>query len=279
MLVPRELLDSLVSLGVETADGFHPAGAAYFVTVPATLVPDKRHTYLVTAGNCVRGRDNLVTRLNAPGGGTVVDLLPQEDRWLRLVEPDLGEQYVDLAAVRWNAEVSAEAGYKSIPLETLFDERLVGNEADVGVGIGDEVFTVALTGVRYAQEQDAPLARTGNVSMVPREPMLVRFENGPELRMRLYLIELLSGGGVSGSPVFARPRVGQGGGSGTSIALLGTLVGPWDGGARAEEPTGLAKVLPAQLLKDLLFQEEEAEKRRDAEQRHIDGDDGWLTDR
>jgi len=275
MLIPRELLDSVVSLGVETAAGFNPGGAAYFVTVPATLVPDKQHTYLVTAGHCVRARDNLVTRLNAPGGGTVVDLLPLEDRWLRLAEPDLGEQYVDLAAVRWNPEVSAEAGYKSIPLETMFDERLVGNEADVGIGIGDEVFTVALMGVRYAQEQDAPMARTGNISMVPREPMLVRFENGPELRMRLYLIELRSGSGVSGSPVFARPRVGQGA-PGPAISLLGTLVGPWDGGAEGQ--AGLAKVLPAQLLKELLYQEEETEKRRDAEQRHIDGDDGWLTD-
>jgi hypothetical protein len=276
VLISRELLDSVVSLGVETAAGFNPAGAAYFVSVPATLVADKQHTYLVTAGHCVRDRDNLVTRLNAPGGGTVVDLLPLEDRWLRLAEPDLGEQYVDLAAVRWNPEVSAEAGYKSIPLETMFDERLVGSESDVGVGIGDEVFTVALMGVRYAQEQDAPMARTGNISMVPREPMLVRFENGPELRMRLYLVELRSGGGVSGSPVFARPRVEQGA-PGSPISLLGTLVGPWDGGS--EEQTGLVKVLPAQLLKDLLFQEEEAEKRRDAEQRHIDGDDGWLTDR
>ncbi len=112
--------------------------------------------------------------------------------------------------------------------------------------------------------------------MVPHEPMLVRFENGPELRMRLYLIELRSGGGVSGSPIFARPRVGREA-TGQPIALLGTLVGPWDDGGG--DQTGLAKVLPAQLLKDLLFQDEETERRRDAEQRHIDGDDGWLTDR
>jgi hypothetical protein len=46
MLVPRELLGSLVFLGVETADGFHTAGVAYFVTVPG-----KAHVYLVTAGH------------------------------------------------------------------------------------------------------------------------------------------------------------------------------------------------------------------------------------
>lgn len=275
MLVSPGLLDSVVFLGVETADGFHPAGVAYFVSVPATLVPDKLHVYLVTAGHCVRDRETLVARLNAPGGGTTVDLLPQADRWLRLAEPDIGEHYVDLAAVRWNPEVSAGAGYTSIPLETFFDERLVGNESDVGVGIGDEVVTVALIGVRYAQEENAPLAHTGNVAMVPREPMLVRFENGPELRMRLYLIELRSGGGVSGSPVFARPRAGQGAPA-PPISLLGTLVGRWNGGDADE--TGLAKVLPAQLLKDLLFQKGETESRRDAEQRHVDGGDGWLAD-
>jgi hypothetical protein len=274
MLVPRELLDSVVSLGVETAAGFDSGGVAYFVAVPATLVPDKQHVYLVTAGHSVRDRENLVARLNTPGGGTTIDLLPPPDRWLRLAEPDIGEHYVDLAAVRWNPEVSAEAGYTSIPLETFFDERLVGNEAEVGVGIGDEVFAVALMGVHYAQEQNASFVRTGNVAMVPREPMLARFEHGPELRMRLYLIELHSGG-VSGSPVFARPRAG-GGAPAPPISLLGTLVGPWDGGD--DGPTGLAKVLPAQLLKDLLFQDDEAERRRDAEQRHLDGDDGWLTD-
>src|SRR5215203_1722610 len=273
MLVPRELLDAVVSLGVETADGFHSGGVAYFVGVPGTLVPEKRHIYLVTAGHSVRDRDNLVARLNAPGGGTTIDLLPQPDRWLRLAEPDIGEHYVDLAAVRWNAEVSAEAGYTSIPFESFFDERLVGNDADVGVGIGDEVFAVALMGVHYAQEQNAPFARTGNVAMVPREPMLVRLEHGPELRMRLYLIELHSGG-VSGSPVFARPRAG-GGSAAPPISLLGTLAGSWDGG---EGQAGLAKVLPAQLLKDLLFQDDEAERRRVAEQRHLAGDDGWLTD-
>jgi hypothetical protein len=275
MLVPRELLDSVVFLGVETPTGFHATGVAYFASVPATLVPGKAHVYLVTAGHAVRDRENVVARLNAPGGGTRVDLLPQADRWSRLVEPDLGEHHVDLAAVRWNPELSSEAGYTAVPLATIFDERLIGNESDVGIGIGDEVAAVALLDVRYAQAQNAPFVRTGNVAMIPHEPMLVRFEEGPELRMRLYLIELRSGGGVTGSPVFACPRVPQGG-SAPATALLGTLIGRWYGDDA--EPTGLVKVLPAQLLKALLLQDQEVERRREAEQRHIDGDDGWLAD-
>ena len=273
MAVPHELLNSVVFLGVETPDRFNFTGIAYFVSVQATLVPGKQHVYLVTAGHCVRDRDNLVARLNAPGGGTMIDLVPPGDRWLQLSDPAAGEHYVDLAAVRWNPEASSRAGYRSTPLTMIFDERLVGNAADVGVGLGDEVFAVGLLGVHYEQQENAPVVHTGNIALIPYEPMLVRLESGPELRMRLYLTELRSSGGLDGSPVFARPRVP--GAESPPISLLGTLVGRWDGDANHE---GLVKVLPAQLLKDLLLQDDEVERRREAEQHHLDGDDGWLAD-
>ena len=242
------------------------------MSVPATLVAGKVHVYLVTAGHSVRDRETLVARLNAPGGGTIIDLLPPSDRWLRLTDPAAGEHYVDLAAVRWNPQASADAGYTPMPLSMIFDERLVGNLDDVGIGIGDEVVAISLTGVRYAQEQNAPVLRTGNIAMIPSEPMLVRFEvGGPELRMRIYLTELRSSAGLDGSPVFARPHAG---GDQSTVALLGTLVGAWDEGDATD--LGLTKVLPAQLLKDLLYQEAEVERRRDAEQRQLDDD--WLVD-
>ena len=272
MLVPRELLSSVVGLGFETSDGFNFTGIAYFVSVPAALVPGKVHVYLVTAGHSTRDRDNLVARTNTPGGGTVVDLLPQSDRWLRLTDPAAGEHYVDLAAVRWNPQSSYEAGYRAMPLAMLFDERLVGNVAETGVGIGDEVFAIGLTSVRYAKEQNAPVVRTGHIAMIPAEPMLVRFEEaGPELRMRLYLTELRASAGLDGSPVFARPRDAT---DASPLALLGTIVGAWDEGDATD--LGLTKVLPAQLLSDLLGQEEEVERRREAEQRQLDDD--WLAD-
>jgi hypothetical protein len=89
--------------------------------------------------------------------------------------------------------------------------------------------------------------------------------------LRLYLVELQSGSGLSGLPVFARLPAARGAGA-SPVSLLGTLVGQWDDDDANR--TGLAKVLPAQLLRDLLFQEDEVERRREAEQR----DDGWLAD-
>ena len=155
----------------------------------------------------------------------------------------------------------------------LFDERLVGNDAEAGVGIGDEVFAIGLTSVRYAQEQNAPVIRTGHIAMIPSEPMLVRFETGgPELRMRLYLTELRVQRGprrIAGlRPCRATPPTRS------PLALLGTLVGAWDEGDATD--LGLTKVLPAQLLRDLLFQEDEVGRRREAEQRQLDDD--WLAD-
>src|SRR5262249_53514962 len=143
-------------------------------------------------------------------------------------------------------------------------------------GIGDEVFAVGVLGVRYAQEENAPLVRTGTIAMIPHEPMLVRYQSGPDLRMRLYLTEFHSGSGLDGAPVFARPRA-EHGGDAPAVSLLGTLIGGWED-EHAEHDLGLAKVLPAQLLRDLLFQENELERRREAEQREIDGDDGWLAE-
>ena len=223
----------------------------------------------------MRDRDNLVVRLNEPGGGTTIDLVPPGDRWLQLADPAAGEHYVDLAAVRWNPETSSTAGYTATPLAMIFDERLVGNVADVGIGVGDEVFAIEVLGVHYAQEENAPLVRTGNIAMIPYEPMLVRYQSGPELRMRLYLTELRSKSGLEGAPVFAHPRPTLP--EQPAPALLGTLIGRWDD-EDAGNDAGLTKVLPAQLLKDLLSQEEEIERRREAEQRQIDGDDGWLAD-
>ena len=102
MLVPRQLLNSVVFLGIERAAGHEFGGTAYFVSVPTTLFQEKLHVYLVTAHHCIRGQHGLVARLNAPAGGTRIVGLPDgdSDLWLRHPEPAQREDYVDLTATR-----------------------------------------------------------------------------------------------------------------------------------------------------------------------------------
>jgi hypothetical protein len=103
MLVPQELLSSVVFLGETTATGDFLAGTGYFVGVPCLRFPERRFVYLVTAGHCVEGRTNIIARVNATPeiGGTATVQLPDGAHWLRHPGPAADEDRVDLAAIRW----------------------------------------------------------------------------------------------------------------------------------------------------------------------------------
>jgi hypothetical protein len=66
-----------------------------------------------------------------------------------------------------------------------------------GIGLGDDVFVVGLFSRRAGQARNIPIIRVGNIVAMPEEPI----KTGTGLQ-DAYLIELLSIGGLSGSPVF-----------------------------------------------------------------------------
>src|SRR4051812_15921102 len=104
MLVPQELLSSVVFLGQRSGDRVQLHGTGYFVAVPGEHGLGRRHVYLVTAHHCIRGRSNLVARLNvAPdvAAGTFEVDLPDGDKWWHCDNPEPGTDYVDVAATSW----------------------------------------------------------------------------------------------------------------------------------------------------------------------------------
>jgi len=66
-----------------------------------------------------------------------------------------------------------------------------------GIGLGDDVFVVGLFSRRAGQARNIPIIRVGNIVAMPEEP--IKTATGLQ---DAYLIELLSIGGLSGSPVF-----------------------------------------------------------------------------
>jgi hypothetical protein len=268
MLVPRELLNSVAFIGQTTADGHHIGGSAFFVSVPTMLIPEHRHVYLVTARHVVEGATDLFVRLNSPFETGPLNVgVPDGDYWLTHPGHAPGEDFVDVAAMPLqDADFAFNAGYRWIARSMFFDESFVGDSPIAGVGVGDEVVTIGLLTVHYGSDRNEPVVRVGNLAMLPAEPVLVRYASGLNRRMRLYLTELRSISGLSGSPVFMRHRHMLGVDS--QISLLGMMIGHWDD--PNSNHMGFGKVVPAHVIIEVLDQEDEMKRRAELERKTLE---------
>jgi hypothetical protein len=273
MIVPRQLLSSVAFIGEHTAHGDVVGGTAFFVSVPTTLLAERRHLYLITARHNVEHHSDLFLRLNEPDsakGGTVPIDLPDGDdeRWL-FIDPDPGEDFVDVAAIRIPfavAQLAYVAGYRWVTRSMFFDGSPYSDDPIVGIGIGDDVVTIGLLTVHSGTTRNEPVVRIGNFAMAPHEPVLVKYKTGVNRRMSLFLTELRSIAGLSGSPVFVRmrSRIGED----SEAALLGVMIGHWDD--PDDNHMGFGKVVPAKSLARLLDQEAEMKKREALEQHELE---------
>jgi hypothetical protein len=267
LYVPREVLDTTVFIGREGPNGKTIGGTGFLVSVPLPGVPDGHSSYLVTAGHCVAGRTGLFMRVNSPtGDGTVDVLLPDGDEWWR---HPLELRTVDLAVLPipdpWALDV---AGYRWVPLSMFVqDEDFLTDDAiDHGLGIGDDVVSIGLFTVHQGSDRNAPVVRRGTIAMIPDELVWANDDMG---FMDLYLIELRSIGGMSGSPVFAAHRslIGAHG----VLSFLGVGLGHYLTPARLGDDDetdainlGIGMVAPARELLEVLNQEALAGEREDA---------------
>jgi hypothetical protein len=68
---------------------------------------------------------------------------------------------------------------------------------------GSHVFFVGLFATYYGEHTNVPIFRFGRMAMFPDEPVpWIDYQGRPQQQARLYLIEIQSYGGNSGSPVF-----------------------------------------------------------------------------
>jgi hypothetical protein len=126
------------------------------------------------------------------------------------------------------------------------------------IQMGDEVFFTGFFRSFYGATRNYPILRFGRLSLVSEEKIPW---NGKMLD--LYLVEARSFGGNSGSPVFFRPSVERSPGSfvvgGPTLLLGGVLKGYF--GEPTGENSGIAGVVPASHLREILYADE-AKKQR-----------------
>jgi len=144
-----------------------------------------------------------------------------------------------------------------------------------GIGIGDEVFITGLFSEHYGRKRNLPIIRTGNIAMMPEDP--VQTDYG---LMMAYLIELRSIGGLSGSPVYvhlqwADPKHKR---TGHILYWLGMIHGHWNVGEETsidipihdkgqQLNTGIGVVVPAYKILEILDREEIMAMREESKHR------------
>jgi hypothetical protein len=218
----------------------------------------------------ITSKTNLQLRLNLRNDQSHIFDLPS-DKWIFHPDP---LSVVDIAALRTSVSTFIY-DIQQVSLKTEMVTEEVRSRWDIG--IGDEVFFPGLFVHHSGQGRNLPIVRTGTIAAMRDEP--VKLHSGS---MSAYLIEARSIGGHSGSPVFVNmlaPRAHQAS-SARPLPLPGELrdyylFGLIRGHLRArdtgeyavadgDENSGIATVIPAQDIWDVLSQPELDNERLEA---------------
>jgi hypothetical protein len=244
-----------------------PIGTGFLVAVPVSST--HRVVYVVTAGHVVtesRPYGPVFLRINREDGMTEVEGAP--DSWFFHRGTDIAIARLRLPGdhdVRW-----------LLPDQLATESYVAENK----VGPGDDVFFSGLFVQHPGRERDEPIVRFGTVAAMPSDLVRIEVTQGTYRDVRAYLVEGHSWGGQSGSPAFLFYRIdrdpteqGLVVGSSRFGRLLGIVQGHFDIPRKVEKGevgfragqvrlnAGIAIVLPAQNLLDLVIREDVVEDR------------------
>jgi hypothetical protein len=262
-----ELLDCVIYLYPSKADaeGGKKAGGSGFIAGIESEANPRGWLYAVTNRHVLEDGQSGTIRLNTRDEG--VEIIETDlDDWDRANEDDL-----------------AVCG--PLPSQTTFRLSPVTEDVFVTpeiieryrIGPSDEVFMVGRFVNHAGQQSNTPSVRFGNVSMMPLEPL--KLDSGA--MQESFLVEMRSSGGYSGSPVFVYIRP-------SDVPFRHTkklACGPWllgidcghlpawdrvyerDKSAKYDEfwvkrNTGVAAVIPAWRLRELLYTDELVKERK-----------------
>lgn len=194
-MLPKHLLQCVLFLGVMEKGQFSPRATGFVVSVNHD---DKfGFRYLVTAEHVVQRamqlNQNLWVRSNRKDG-TVMQVEFSAVDWA--FHPNNATEPADVAICSINFDDKEE--YSIVPLS---GRQSVAATPDVmeklHIGLGDDLVIAGLFRSHYGQHRNVPIVRSGNIAMMPGEPIWTKGGS-----LRAYLVEARSIGGLSGSPVF-----------------------------------------------------------------------------
>jgi hypothetical protein len=275
--------------------GFHRygdykwSGTGFLVYVPFESNPNRVFGYFVTASHVadnLEGREFFVG-MNQIAGGKAAFKMPPMQRWFR--HPS---KYTDVAVFPFAPDPSV-FDVQAINIHQFLTEKAIQERM---LGIGDEVVIAGTFSKHTGGEKFVPIIRLGTLAMFPDEVISnVKTGEGQSGEMSAYLIEARSIGGLSGSPVLVKETIlirlrddepgkltigpdisppGRGmQGEGENAYFLGLAQGHWDISQKEKNEydfqkgadsvnLGIALVVPAYVIREVIYQPELVEMRR-----------------
>jgi hypothetical protein len=266
---PRVQNDAPVANGtgffvlVENENG--PGGYGYLVTAKHVLKDDK--------GDYFR---RVFVRINDKKGGSAlipIDLVSSEARQNLFIHDD---PTVDIAVVPALPDLNV-FDFLAIPTALIKSKEDFKKST---IAVGSDVFFAGLFAPHYGDKINTPIFRFGRVAMLTDDRIRWQEASKPVEMVELYLLETMSFGGNSGSPVFFSQGADRQPGSiilgPPEITLAGVMRGnfnePRVGGViqtpNAVLPVfaqniGIAAVTPAYLLREILYSDRLKKMRAD----------------
>lgn len=170
-------------------EGALSGGSGFLVAIPLETNKERMQVYAVTCRHVLKGMRTPVIRLNLAPGHTTPPMETNCHRWIN--HPD--DDDISVYPMPLGFEEDAEYDVTWAVLQDFVDP---GRAATIYPG--DEVFMVGRFFSHEGRGQNAPAVRFGNISMMASQPMRSAFKD----EQQTFLVEHRSLPGYSGSPVF-----------------------------------------------------------------------------
>lgn len=264
--IPSDLKKTITFVFSE--DETAPIGTGFFVGIR-----NEKHNYiyLITAKHVIMDENKrfckfINIRVNLKNGDSIIIPCPLESNVHKVIytHPDSS---VDIAVIPYvpNIKTPELLDISYIPCEMITTKEMFQKNQ---ISEGEDVFFGGLFTPHYGKKKNYPILRFGRLAMIPEEKILWNRQLA-----ELYLLEIQSFGGNSGSPVFfylgpiRNPRainIGP-----PKILLAGVMIGYFSNPNKigeiitetknipiSFENVGIAAVVPAYKLHEILFSDE-----------------------
>jgi hypothetical protein len=262
MFLPKWVRECVAFIGAKPHGKFQPNGTAFFVAAKGTET-EAPSLYVVTAAHVVFGSGGR----SAPGrmwvranyGAASEEVLIEAGEWRK-------HPTADVAVAEWTDPQGRES--TRVDLEELANKEIIDYYS---MGLGHDLYMVGLFQRHTGSKTNEVMCRRGSIAMMPSEPVTIdRHGNTADV----YLMEVRSIGGFSGSPVFVHvPEYTVSGPNrpanvnSSDFYLLGLASGHWDipmlrkdSGKHQPPPkerniaTGISTVVPAAKILETISQ-------------------------